>query len=194
MINRAFIGTLLLIIWAGFNPQLVSAIEVPNFPGCTNPQGVVKAQYNEGTHGIAGDMSSYSGKDTVYQLTDEALLQCFCSSDGKGIQTNWWKVSSLTEDEIQSLKNQGWVLIPNGALWGLQQAPYLAKNSEYSCTGSTNTSQASANNSNSQGTTVTTGNILGLATTGNIREILLLSTLGVLLVLSGLITKKLSQK
>lgn len=182
MIRRALLGILFLIIWATLSPRAVWAIEVPNFPICTNPQGIIKAQYNEGTHGIAGDMSFYFGKDTVYQLSDDTLQQCFCSSDGKGIQTNWWKVSSLTEGEIQTLKNQGWVLIPDGALWGLQQAPYLAKNSEYSC------------NTTTQGATVTAGNILGLATTGNSREILLLIALAAGSILAGLTIKKLFKK
>lgn len=109
------------------------AVTTPTFPECSNPQGTIKVQYTYGTHGIAGDPSNYQGSDTVYTITDTTQVQCFCTQDEKGIQTNWWKVTSLTDDEIKILKNQGWIYIPNGLLWGLDDAPYMAKNSDYSC-------------------------------------------------------------
>ena len=120
----------------------VFAVDVPSFAVCTNPQGTVKVSYPSGTHGIPGRTDTFNGSDTVYQLTNDTLVQCFCAVDGRGIQTNWWNVSSLTQQEIDTLKNQGWIFIPNGALWGLDEAEYLAINSDYSCQGSTSSSNS----------------------------------------------------
>lgn len=113
----------------------VKAVDTPHFPSCSNPEGTIKADYPGGTHGIAGNSTEFKGSDKVYTLSDNTLQQCFCSIDGAGIQTNWWKASSLTQGQIEVLKKDNWVLIPDGSLWGLQNAPYLAKNSNYSCSG-----------------------------------------------------------
>lgn len=135
MQNRIWIVILLTIFGLFFGSKNTLAVEIPNFPSCSNPQGTIKVQYNDGTHGIVGDTSSYSGSDTVYQLDSGNLSQCFCSTNGQGIQTNWWKDSSLTEEERQILINSGWIYIPNGALWGLEETAYFAKNANYSCSG-----------------------------------------------------------
>ena len=110
-----------------------NVVTVPTFPQCTAPQGVVKVSYPSGTHGIAGSTQTYTGSDTVYTLSEDAITQCFCPPEGSGIQSNWWKVSSLTLDEIENLTNQGWIYIPNGAEWGLTEDPYLVKNSSFVC-------------------------------------------------------------
>jgi hypothetical protein len=138
------------------------ALSLPSFPSCANPQGTTKVSYSEGTHGIVGSGLTYTGKDTVYTLTDDTLTQCFCGKDGEGIQTNWWKASSLTQDEINILKTSGWVYIPAGNLWGLAEAPYVAQNISYSCLpGST------LGTSDSQDNGIGGGEVLGLAATGN---------------------------
>ena len=111
------------------------AVTTPTFPTCANPQGVLKVSYSTGSHGIVGVNTEQKGSDSVYTLSDGTLMQCFCSDDGSGIQTNWWKVSLLTDAQIKVLKIQGWFYVPNGALWGLSEAPYMAYNSSYSCRG-----------------------------------------------------------
>lgn len=149
------IPTILLASLA-FNVSAAQAVTTPDFPNCANPQGTLKVSYDEGVHGIVGRSAEYKGSDSVYQVNDNTLLQCFCSEDGNGIQTNWWKIDSLTEDEIQTLKNLGWSYVPNGALWGLEDAVYMAKSDEYACSGSEESDAG------------TGGQVLGLATTGNI--------------------------
>lgn len=179
---KSIIALLIVTVIYIAQTSVLFAYEVPNFTSCINPQGEIKVNYETGTHGIVGSEATYSGKDTVYTLSGEALTQCFCATDGKGIQTNWWKVSALTEAEINSLKLQGWNYVPNGALWGLEQTPYLALNSDYSCkdsgsaaslnnTGSsassTNGSGNSASGGSVAGVSAGVGQVLGLASTGN---------------------------
>lgn len=155
-----------------FAPKAL-AVTTPDFPACVNPQGQLKVSYADGTHGIPGNASTYTGSDSVYQLSDTTLTQCFCAPDGQGIQTNWWKVSSLSSENIQILVSQDWTLIANGSAWGLDEAPYLAKNSNFSC-----------------GASTTTGQILGLATTGNAVFILSVISAGLLILGLGLILNK----
>lgn len=182
--------TLVFVLVAAFYLGLVRnsfAYQVPQFTSCVNPQGQIKVNYDNGTHGIAGNTGSFQGKDTVYSLSGDALTQCFCSSDGKGIQTNWWKVSSLTEDEINLLRSQGWNFVPNGALWGLENTPYLAFNSEYIC-------KSSGGGQSGSILGITTGSVLGLASTGNIKFILTILSFSLLALLLGLILKIRSKK
>ncbi len=159
----------IVLILSAFTGNVFAAT-VPSFPVCVNPQGTVISSHDSGTHGVAGDTGVYTGKDTVYSLTSESLTQCLCADSGAGTQTNWWKASSLTQDEINIYISEGWILIPNGAAWGLEQAPYLAKNSSYACKGGSGGSSetkvggASAVNN--------TQSILSLATTGNTMFIL----------------------
>ena len=82
-----------------------------------------------------GSTATYTGSDKVYTLDENTTTQCFCAEDGQGIQTNWWKISSLTSDELKILENSGWLYVANGALWGLVEAPYMAINSNYTCGG-----------------------------------------------------------
>ncbi len=110
-----------------------AAYTIPVFPTCSNPNGTLKVSYNDGIHGIVGSSAIYTGSDKVYSLDNGNALQCFCASDNQGVQTNWWKVSSLTQEEIQTLKNLGWYFIPDGAAWGLMEGPYMAQNITYTC-------------------------------------------------------------
>lgn len=182
-----FIRTISLwLILASFfgNPIVASAqISYPNFPSCLNPNGTIKVSYDSGTHGVAGDTNSYSGKDTVYTNTNGGYTQCLCTVSGNGIQTNWWKTGSITEEEINSLKASGWVYVPDGSLWGLENASYMAQNSSYSCStnnNSTNNSNSSSNSNNSSDSSISTrfGQVLGLATTGTLPAILNYFALG----------------
>lgn len=111
------------------------AVETPEYPVCSNPQGTLKVRYESGLHAIVGEESLRRGRDEVYSLDEVRLLQCLCSDNGAGIQTNWWKVNSLSQEEIDILVKLGWQYVPSGAAWGLESAPYLAKNSEYACGG-----------------------------------------------------------
>jgi hypothetical protein len=141
------------------------AATLPTFPSCLNPQGTIKVTHSDGTHGIVGSSNSYSGSDTVYNVLDNSVTQCFCGSDNQGIQTNWFDASNLTQQEIQDLKNDGWFQVPNGLAWGLADKPYMAKNTNYTCSTS-RVGGASASNSNS-GSSNGSNTILGLASTGN---------------------------
>jgi hypothetical protein len=132
-INFIKTGVLVSIIGLFINVQSASAVTVPTFPSCLNPQGTLKVSYSDGTHGVVGDTKTYTGYDAVYKLTDNTLVQCLCPKDGNGIQTNWMKASGFSQSEINTLKNDGWVYIQNGSAWGLDNEPYLAKNIGYSC-------------------------------------------------------------
>ena len=127
-----------------------AAVSAPDFPACSTPTGSLKVQYNDGTHGVIGNNAEFKGKDTVYSVNQNQVLQCLCTSDGQGIQTNWWKIPSLTDPEIQVLKNSGWYFVPNGSLWGLDDVSYMAKNNSYACVGG-----------------IGGGDVLSLAATGN---------------------------
>jgi hypothetical protein len=131
---KKFLSVLALVATVAMQPlSVVHAVETPNFPTCMNPSGTVIANYAEGTHGIAGSSGVYVGSDVVYNVNENQVTQCFCSTDGNGIQTDWWKASSLTEEQIETLKAQGWTYIPDGTAWGLSQGAYAAKNTQYSC-------------------------------------------------------------
>ena len=121
----------LLLVQAGTS---YASITPPGFPSCVNPSGTQKVTYNSGLHGIPGTIAEYRGSDAVYQVTGDTLTQCFCPQSGNtGIQTNWLKVPSISDEDLQGLKNQGWSYIPNGALWGLDPVGYATKNQEYVC-------------------------------------------------------------
>ncbi|OGK43977.1 hypothetical protein A2957_02760 [Candidatus Roizmanbacteria bacterium RIFCSPLOWO2_01_FULL_38_11] len=172
---------LALLLWVSTSFAL--AVEIPNFPSCLNPQGDLKASYSSGTHGVVGRTQSYSGSDKVYQLSDATLTQCFCSSNGEGIQTNWWKTSGLTNDEVEILKRSGWFYVPNGALWGLDSEPYLAKNIEYSCL-AIGGSVLGTSDSDLK------GKVLGLASTGSKEKIYDFWLAGLLLLTYGVWLKR----
>ncbi len=130
---HARIHIAIIILTIAFVASPVYAVSTPNFPFCNNPQAPLRVSYRAGTHGIVGSSTALEGSDSVYQASDMTVLQCFCSVNGEGIQTNWWKASSLTEEQVQQLKSEGWNYIPNGGVWGLDSDPYVAKNLNYSC-------------------------------------------------------------
>lgn len=160
------------------NTTLVRAVATPTFSSCLNPQGSIKVSYPSGTHGVVGNTAEYTGSDTVYILSSDTQTQCFCSENGEGIQTNWWKISSLSESDIQVLKNQGWFFVPNGALWGLDSSSYLAQNSDYACRGAIGGTGGSVLGISTD--------ILGLATTGNSVTIFMLFAIGLVSTMLGL--------
>lgn len=181
--------------------KLVKAVDVPNFPTCSNPQGILKVSFDSGVHGIVGNPGEFQGADHVYTVDDARTVQCFCSSDGTGIQTNWWKVSSLTQDEIQTLKNLGWTFIPTGSVWGLADAPYMAQNVTYSCksgnsnnggggSSSSNSSSGGSVSSSAASTSSSVGSVLGLAYTGGTWMVGLLAFLSGLSFVLGFLSRK----
>lgn len=167
-------------------PSQAQALTPPNFPTCVNPEGQIKIEYTDGQHAIVGKYDgTVNGHDTVYTLNESSLTQCLCTVDGVGTQTNWWKVSSITDDDRKLLENSGWYYIPDGSQWGLEATPYMAFNTTYSCLVQTNSNNSSSNSSNSSSSNssnnssnsnstsgqilaaTTDGDVLGLSTTGN---------------------------
>ena len=193
MISKIFSFLTILLISVVLTPSAL-AVNVPNFPICSNPQGTLKVNYESGVHGIPGDPNAYSGSDTVYTIDSDRTQQCFCSVAGNGIQTNWWKVNSINQEEIDSLVKLGWNFIPSGSVWGLDASAYMAFNSTYSCAGTNSTTTSIGSDSN-QGTvlaaaTSTEGSVLGLAATGNLLTIAFHTALGVISLLFGIILKR----
>lgn len=174
------------------------AVDAPSFPSCLNAQGTIKASYPQGVHGIPGKTEEFKGSDNVYLVTEDTILQCFCPESGNtGIQTNWWKVSALTQDEIDSFVKLGWVFVPDGSLWGLDKAPYLAQNIDFACrsenAGGGGGAAAGGGDGGAGGGGVGGGQILGLAVTGNILTIIQLALTGLVsLALGILLRRKLS--
>jgi hypothetical protein len=176
--NRAF--TLVIIIISLFSlVRPVQAQSVPTFPACPNPGGEVIASYDSGKHGVPGDTSEYDGSDKVFKLNDAQVVQCLCPTSGSGIQTLWWKNPGLTVDEEAVIIKDGWIRIPNGSLWGLDDSVYFAKNSTFNCHGGDTGGPTGGNDdghvngastSSSSGVGGVAGAILGsstLAATGN---------------------------
>jgi len=160
--NKQIWSIILSTILLAISNSPVYAITIPSFPACANPQGATKVSYSEGTHGIVGSGATYTGKDAVYTLTADTLTQCFCPTEGQGIQTNWWKADQISESDIDVLKSQGWYYVPAGQLWGLADSPYVAKNSNYSCLSGSSQILGTGIGGGDE-----TGEILGLAATGD---------------------------
>ena len=55
-----------------------AAVSAPDFPACSAPTGSLKVQYNDGTHGVIGNSAEFKGKDTVYSVNQNQVLQCLC--------------------------------------------------------------------------------------------------------------------
>lgn len=123
----------------------VVALSAPEFPSCVSPVGSLQASYESGVHGIAGQSGEFEGKDAVYSLGSGNYAQCFCPPSGSGIQSNWWKIASLSQEEIDSFRKLGWIYVPSGSAWGLDPDSYLVMNQNYSCLGGGN--ESSSNNS-----------------------------------------------
>jgi hypothetical protein len=189
-IIKGFVMALFILFSWLLLPGRAFAAKTPPFPSCLNPQGTLQVSYPDGQHGIPGDFSIHTGSDRVYRLSDDTLTQCFCSTNGKGIQTNWWRASGLSEEDISVFKSQGWIYVPTGAVWGLSNDPYLSKNSNYNCgpaTGGTSTSSSSSSDSGSSGSggSSSTPSILGFAFTGNIVLIYSILLSGIVLLAGG---------
>jgi len=155
--------TVVTVVW--LSPSSVKAVSTPSFPSCSNPTGELKANYASGLHGIPGKSAEHYGSDAVYSLNAEMLIQCFCPDSGStGIKTDWWKISELSDSDRRILEKSGWEFVPNGSLWGLENEPYLAFNSDYTCKntggGSNSGGGSSSNNDNGTGG----GNVLGSVT------------------------------
>lgn len=185
--------SILLLIAAHSAAGTVNAAAPPEFTSCLVPTGDIKANYESGIHGVPGDPATYSGKDVVYRLSSQALTQCLCPENGQGIQTDWWKASEISDNEISSLKAQGWIYVPNGAAWGLDDAPYLAKNSGYVCKGSSNSgtsAQSGQGGTDGMVSSASVEKLLGLASTGNMQFLLSVAIVGFLTLTAGLIARK----
>ena len=187
-----------LLLTVAIFAKSVAASEV-QFSSCLTPTGSVVADYLNGTHGIAGQ-GSIEGHDTVYALGEGNALQCLCAANGSGTQTNWLKISELSEDQIKVYQNQGWIYIPDGSAWGLSQGSYLAQNSSYSCGGSSTTNSGGGDgktDGRTDGRSDGLGSIVqaakgsaGLASTGNITFVLSILGAGIILTLIGLFMRK----
>ncbi len=202
MTTKAIVNIITALVFTAVvlvSPIAVTAqLSYPNFPSCLNPNGTVKVSYDNGSHGVPGDSGNYTGKDVVYSNSDGNYTQCLCTSNGDGIQTNWWKTGSITEEETNLLKADGWLFIPDGSLWGLEKSSYMAKNSRYACSsggtggGNSNNNSGSSNSSNGTvlGTSTRFGQVLGLATTGTLPVVIAYIALGVIaLFISRRLTK-----
>ncbi len=108
---------------------------VTKFPNCPDPGGTQVAGYDEGWHWIVGETQLKWGSDYVYHLGDTRYVQCYCEIEGNnnGIQTNWLPASLVSSNKQAKLISQGWILVQNGADFGLPNASYLAQNSRFSC-------------------------------------------------------------
>jgi len=195
MKNKLFITVLASIALLGSSAQPAFAVSTPDFGSCLNPQ-VAASQVNTGAnHGVVGQMSSYSGTDSIYTLSNGNVMQCLCPDNGSGVQTNWLKVSDMSESDVNVLKNDGWIYIATGSSWGLADVPYLAKNSDFSCrsestsTSSSNSSSSSSSNSQPK----VESQVLTLASTGNEVAIYGLILAGITSLIAGLLLNKFSK-
>jgi hypothetical protein len=172
--------TVFLLLLLALAPTALG-FDAPSFPSCINPQGTIRAQYYSGTHGIVGDSRTFNGSDTVYTLSNNNVYQCFCPTDGSGIQTNWLRANTFTQSDIQNYKNSGWTYIPDGSAWGLDGIPYMAKNYNYTCAGGIGGGELG-------------GQVLGLASTGNLVFIAEVFSIGIFSLLLSFYLKKITRK
>ncbi|MDP3941876.1 MAG: hypothetical protein Q8Q49_06235 [bacterium] len=170
--KRLTIVTIVLtLFYLIFSTAQAMAVSVSDFPACSNPQGTLVVGYDSGVHGIVGSTSEYKGSDKVYQVDASKTTQCFCPSDGTtGIQTDWFKAGNLSQDEVKTYEHDGWTYIPTGKIWGLSDEPYLAKNHDYTCKGTSN--------GTSNGVVEAASAVLGLASTGNTITLLSIASTG----------------
>ncbi|OGM27088.1 hypothetical protein A2962_03225 [Candidatus Woesebacteria bacterium RIFCSPLOWO2_01_FULL_39_61] len=146
LVKRTLLSLILLLGLLSFASEANAQSAPPEFPACTNPGGTLRISYADGEHAIVGESGLRVGADAVYDLEGGNVQQCFCSVDGSGVQTNWWKISSLDQDEIDTLVKLGWNFVPSGTPWGLDSSAYMAKNEAYACGGGFTTTTTSSGN------------------------------------------------
>jgi hypothetical protein len=137
--KTAFTLFIVALLLAGGSRVLAQTLfSVPSFPSC-NPkifeEDGDKAHYDSGWHEILG-LGLRQGADDVYTLESDNYLQCYCPEEGSdGIQTDWWNAErdNLSSDDITNFQNQGWTLINDASIWGLEAEKFLAKNTGFSC-------------------------------------------------------------
>lgn len=194
---RLFLVYSVLIIFWLVTPKNALAVTPPDFPSCVSPSGNLKTYYGSGIHGIPGNFDTHDGSDTIYQLGgNDQLLQCFCTTGGPdGIQTNWWKISSLTDDEIKILLNNGWILVPDGSAWGLDPVAYLAQNKSYACRSLDSGVRPTSSNQGGGGEApASLQDVLGLAFTGEALSYYGTLVIGLGALLLGLVLIRLSKR
>jgi hypothetical protein len=173
----------LLTVSAASVGQVYAAVTVPTFPSCVNPQGALKVSYDSGSHGIIGMDGLKTGSDKVFKVSDyDQLIQCFCPENGNGIQTNWYAANQLSSTDIEYLKKEGWLYAADGKAWGLAEIPYVAKNYDYNCKPTSNSTPTPTPNT-------TVAGVLSLASTGNVTFLYTLMLLGFASLATGLVLR-----
>jgi len=191
MKNKLFITVLASVALLGSSAQPAFAVSTPDFGSCLNPQ-VAASQVNNGdNHGVVGQITSYKGTDSIYTLSNGNVLQCLCPDNGSGVQTNWLKVNDLSEAEVNVLENDGWIYVATGSSWGLEDVPYLAKNSDFSCRSGSSSNSSSSSSSSSE--SKVESQVLSLASTGNAFAIYGLILAGITSLIAGLLLNKFSK-
>lgn len=182
-----------LIVLFALQAQPAHAQDSQN-ASCLVPNGEAVVHYDTGIHGIVGRHEIFKGSDTVYRYENGAL-QCYCDPQGVGIQTNWVNAKDYSQTQIDSYLRDGYKYVASGAAWGLENAPYVAKNSSYSCRG-TGGGGGSSSSSNSSSNSQAAGGIGGgadlLAATGSWGTIAYLIATGIVFYVGAAITKKAS--
>lgn len=194
MFLRKLLVTATALSFAVLFPVKVMAVSTPNFPLCVNPSGTVKTSYSSGVHGIVGDSSTHTGSDTVYEINQNQLTQCFCAEDGTGIQTNWLKVGTISESTRKMYEADGWIYVPYGSAWGLEDTGYVAKNVHYTCKESS-TNSSSSSNGTSQGISVSNDSgssvdVFSLASTGNSKTVYSFFLGGIMMLILALFLRR----
>jgi len=172
-----------LTICSSLVGQVNAAVTVPGFPSCVNPQGALKVSYDNGSHAIIGMDGLRTGSDKVFKVSDyNQLIQCFCPENGNGIQTNWYAVDKLSIGDIEILQKEGYFYAPDGEDWGLADLPYIAKNYDYNCKPTSNSTPTPTPQTSVAG-------VLALANTGNITFVYSLMLVGFASLLTGLLLR-----
>ena len=175
MSNKFLTALFIFPLLLAYSAAPASAYSVPDFGSCLNPQTSAEQVNSGSNHGVVGyDNQAFSGTDNIYSLSDNNVLQCLCTDDGDGYQTNWLKADNIGEPDRKVLESQGWTYFSDAGSWGLSGS-YLAKTDTYSCKGA---SQAE---------------VLGLASTGNITFIYGLIVAGAAALISGMILRRVSK-
>ena len=194
---RKLLTALSFLVFFSIRPAFAQSTPInPPQTTCITPTGDKIVTYLDGIHGIPGNLQTFTGRDEVFVLGNDDALQCFCATDGGGVETIWWSsFTGLTQDQIDGLISQGWMFVPDGSAWGLAAKPYLAKNTNYVCSGQTTTSTSSQTSTTSDNTPP--GQVLGVSTLAQTGGKGLISTLiyaAFFLLILGLLLKLFSFK